>query len=370
MFRYAALVIVAGMLCGQTSQSPQDLLKQAIAEHQGGNLSDAVRDYRAFLAMYPNVVQVRSNLGAALAAEGQYQDAIVEYKRALRSGANPQISLNLARAYYKAAQFSPAIEQLESVRSSLPGDPQVVQLLADCYLTTGQNKKVIEILKPLRRADPNNYAIAYMLGTALVRDGQTGEGQLVIEQILKQGDSAEARLLIGTTKLSVNDFAGALVDLKRALELNATLSDVHAYYGIALLGTGDQTGARKAFQQELEINPNNFQANLRLGFLLRSDQEYDTAAPYLKRALEVRPGDFGARFQIASLEVALGQIDKAQADLESIIHEAPNFAEAHVTLATVYYREKRKADGDRERATVERLRAAEQAAEPAQKAAQ
>jgi hypothetical protein len=39
-------------------------------------------------------------------------------------------------------------------------------------------------------------------------------------------------------------------------------------------------------------------------------------------------------------------------------------------LATLYYRQKRKADGDRERAIAERLRAAEQAAEPAQKAAQ
>ncbi len=374
MFRLAASVvlIVAGTLCAQEGnrQHPQELLKQAIAEHQAGNLNDAIRDYRTLLNMYPNVVQVRSNLGAALAASGQYQQAIVEYQRALKLSPNPQVSLNLARAYYKAAQFPAAIEQLEAVRTSLPADPLAVQMLADCYLITGQNKKVIELLKPLRRVDSEDSAIAYMLGTALVRDGQTGEGQLVIDQILKRGDSAEARLLIGTTKLSVNDFAGALVDLKRALELNPTLPDVHSYYGIALLGTGDQSGARQAFQQELQINPNNFQANLRLGFLLRSDQDYDPAMTYLKRALDVRPGDYGARFQIASVEVAQGQIEKARADLEALIHEAPNFAEAHVTLATIYYRQKRKADGDRERATVERLRAAEQAAEPAQRAAQ
>jgi len=243
---------------------------------------------------------------------------------------------------------------------------QNAQLLADCYLRTAQYKKVIELLKPLRRAGPNDLAIAYMLGTALVRDGQAGEGQLVIDQILKQGDSAEARLLMGTTKFGVNDFAGALADLKRSVELNPALPDAHAYYGLALLGTGDQDGARKAFRQELEINPNNFEANLRLGFLLRQDEDPAAAMPYLKRSLEVRPGDFGARFQIASTELALGQMSKAQADLESIVGEAPNFTEAHVILATVYYRQKRKADGDRERATAERLRAAEQAASPAQ----
>jgi len=368
MFRFAVLVISVGLLCAQTSRSPQELLKQAIAAQEAGKLADAVRDYRTFLDMYPDVVQVRSNLGAALAAQGQYQEAILEYKRALSIAPNPQISLNLARAYYKAAQFSSAIELLDNIRSSLPGDLQVVQLLADCNLRMGQNEKVIELLKPLRRGDPDSLAIAYMLGTALVRDGQAGEGQLVIDQILKHGDSAEARLLMGTTKFGVNDYTGALADLERAVELNPALPDAHAYYGLALLGTGDQPRAQKAFQQELEINPNNFEANLRLGYLLRQDQDYSASMPYLTRALEVRPGDFGARFQIASIEMALGQANKAEADLESIVREAPNFTEAHVTLATLYYRQKRKTDGDRERAIAERLRAAEQAGEPAQKA--
>jgi tetratricopeptide (TPR) repeat protein len=368
MFRLAVIVIGAGVLYAQASQSPQELLKQAIASHQAGKLDDAVRGYRAFLDMYPDVVEVRSNLGAALAAQGQYQAAILEYKRALSKAPNPQIRLNLGRAYYKAAQFPAAIEQLESVRSLLPGDLQAVQLLADCYLSTGQYKRVIEMLKPLRRGDPDNLAIAYMLGTALVRDAQAGEGQVVIDQILKHGDSAEARLLMGTTKYGINDFAGALVDLKRAVELNPALPDSHAYYGLALLATGDQESARKAFQQELEINPNNFEANLRLGFLLREDLDYSAAMPYLTRALDIRPGDFGVRFQIAGADLALGRIEKAQAELESILKEAPNFTEAHVVLATVYYRQKRKADGDRERALAERLRAAEQAAEPAQKA--
>jgi tetratricopeptide (TPR) repeat protein len=370
MFRLAVLVIGAWVLRGQTSQSPQDLLKQAIASHQAGKLDDAIRDYRAFLDMYPGVVQVRSNLGAALAAQGQYQEAIFEYKRALRIAPDAQVSLNLARAYYKAAQFPAAIEQLEIVRKSMAADLQAVQLLADCYLRTGEYKKVIELLEPQRRANPNDAAIAYMLGTALVRDGQSGEGQSIINQILKYGDSAEARLLIGTTKLGVNEFAGARADLQRAVELNPTLPDAHAYYGLSLLGTGDQEGARKAFQQELEINPNNFDANLRLGFMLRQDQDYKAALPYLARALDVRPGDFGVRFQIALVGLELGQVEKAQTELESLVKDAPNFTEAHVTLATVYYRQKRKPEGDRERAIAERLRAAEQAAEPAQKAAQ
>jgi hypothetical protein len=39
--------------------------------------------------------------------------------------------------------------------------------------------------------------------------------------------------------------------------------------------------------------------------------------------------------------------------LESLVHDFPSFAEAHAALATVYYRLKRPADGDRERAAAE-----------------
>jgi len=48
-------------------------------------------------------------------------------------------------------------------------------------------------------------------------------------------------------------------------------------------------------------------------------------------------------------------------ELELIVKEAPGFTSAHVTLATVYYRLKRKADGDRERAIVQKLNAEAQA---------
>ena len=49
---------------------------------------------------------------------------------------------------------------------------------------------------------------------------------------------------------------------------------------------------------------------------------------------------------------------------DPIVKAAPSFVEAHVTLATVYYRLKRKEDGDRERAIVQKLNAEAQAKQP------
>jgi tetratricopeptide (TPR) repeat protein len=370
MCRVLAIVFCAGCLSAQPSQSPQDVLKEAVTFQQSGNLDGAIRDYRQLLDRYPNIAEIRSNLGAALVGEGRYTEAVDEYKRALKLKPDPQVQLNLALAYYKLGDLTVAAETLKKVRQKQPGNLQVLTVLADCHLRLGQNKEVIALLTPAQASGPDNPAFDYLLGTALVRDGHAAQGQVVIDKILRRQDSAEAQMLMGTTKYMANDFAGALIDLQKAAELNPNLPEVYSYYGMALLSTGDQPGARKAFERELQSDPNNFDANLRMGVLLRRDEDDDGALKYFQHALQIRPGDFGARYQIASVQLAKGQLPEACSGLESLVKEAPQFSEAHVSLATVYFREKRKAEGERERAIVAKLNAARQANEPAVKAAQ
>jgi tetratricopeptide (TPR) repeat protein len=98
--------------------------------------------------------------------------------------------------------------------------------------------------------------------------------------------------------------------------------------------------------------------------LLKEAAEYDKAMPLFERALAVRPGDPGVRYQIVTIYVSRGESEKALPLLEGIVKESPDFLEAHVTLATVYYRLKRREDGDRHRAVVDRLNKEIQAKQP------
>ena len=347
----------------------EDLLRHAIQLHQAGDTEGAIREYRAYLKQAPRNVMARSNLGAALARSGHYEEAIVEYKQALEQDpGNLPVRVNLALAYYKTAELTSAAEHLAAVVRQQPSNRQAVFLLADCDLRLGENKKVIELLSPLEKESPNDKALIYLLGTALIRDEQPARGQVLVDRILRDGDSAEARLLLGTTKMNAREFAEALVDLKKAAELNPQLPDVFSYYGLALMTTGDTPGAADAFHKELESNPNDFVANLQLGVLLKQDQRYDEARVSYERALRVRPGDPAVRYQLATLDLAVGDLAKACGQLERLTKEVPAFVEAHVSLATIYYRLKRKQDGDRERALVLKLNAAKQAEEPGAKA--
>lgn len=100
-----------------------------------------------------------------------------------------------------------------------------------------------------------------------------------------------------------------------------------------------------------------------MGVLAKQDQEYSDARLFLERALKSRPGDPGVRYQLAILDLATGDLIQARKALETLIGESPGFAEGHGTLATVYYRLDRVADGDRERAIAQKLTDERQAAQ-------
>lgn len=340
-------------------------LTKALAAHKAGDMDAAIREYRAFLKTRPNSVEARSNLGAALARQGQFDAAVTEYKQALRlQPANPGISFNLGLAYYKTGDLTAAAKELSALRALVGDQPQVTLLLADTYLQLGQNGKVIQLLRPLADKPPDDLGVAYLLGSALARDKQIEEGQKYLDKILRNGESAEARLLMGTAKIAAADFAGALADFQKAAEINPKLPTLNSYLGQSLMATGDTAAASRAFLAELAQNPNDFASNLNLAVIRKQDQQYDEANRHLARALRLRPGDIGVRYQQATILLAQGKAEPARLELESIVKGAPKFTEAHVSLATVYYRLKRKADGDRERAIVQQLNAEAQLKQP------
>ena len=82
----------------------------------------------------------------------------------------------------------------------------------------------------------------------------------------------------------------------------------------------------------------------------------------------MRPGDLRVLYQQAVIDLAEGKFEPARATLERVLKEAPQFVEAHVSLAQVYYRLQRKDDGDRERLIVRKLKAEQDARESRGKA--
>ena len=369
MWKPAFLLILSLGAVARAQTSPQALVQDAIAKQNAGDLEGAVKEYREFLRTHPNEAVVRSNMGAALAGLGRFEEAITEYRIALKqSPALPGAALNLALAYYKMGRIGEAASRLVKVHQKEPQNEQATLLLADCYLRMGQNEDAIALLQPEEKLRPDDLAIVYMLGTALIRNHQVRQGEALVDRILRNGESAEAHLMLGSAKMDVADFAGARDEFDKAVALNPNLPEVHGLYAQSLRVTGDPDGAAREFKAEFAVAPYDYNSNLQVGSMLRQNQHYDEARPYLLRALKTRPGDAPTRYQLATIALSEGKVEEARRELELIVKELPQFTEAHVSLSIAYFRLKRPDDANRERDIVAKLTAESQAKQPGAKA--
>jgi tetratricopeptide (TPR) repeat protein len=350
----------------QRPNAADAILVRAIQLHQSGHFGEAIREYRLFLKEQPDSFIARANLGAALAHEGRYAEATEEYNKALKlRPGNLQVELNLALAHYKALQLDEAARELVALNAREPENLNIALLLGDCYFRMGKYKKAVALLGPFEATHPEERALIYLYGMSLIRDGQVEKGEVEVNKILSHGNSPEAHLMLGAARLAIYDNAGAIDELSVAIKLDPKLPLANYLYGRALLTLGHREEAMKHFRTELAIDPNEFGPNLYLGVLLNQSQEYKEAAPYLTRALQVRPGNPAVRFQMALGQIGTGNLERARKMLVGILKGAPDFLDAHVSLAQVYYRLRMKKEGDHERVIIAKLNAEKQAREQA-----
>ncbi len=333
------------------------LVASGVELHKAGDILGAIDAYSAALKLEPNHPGVRSNLGAAYVRLGKYDEAIEQYREALRmDGANPTFRFNLGLAYYKAARLDDAIAAFEAVVKSSPETKAAVLLLGDALLQSGRFQQAIDVLAPREEQFAEDLGFGYVLGTALLRAGQRDRAQIYLDRIFKAGPSAEGHLLMATAMIETRDYPGAVAEVRKALEINPDLPTLRTVFARALLGAGEHDGAVRELHRALSANPNDFEANLQLAALLRRDDRHQESVTYFRRAVQLRPQDVVARFGLAGALLSLGELEESRQLLESVVGEVPDYSEAHVLLATCYYRLKRTADGDRHRAIAERLR--------------
>jgi tetratricopeptide (TPR) repeat protein len=248
------------------------------------------------------------------------------------------------------------------VLAAQPGHTNAALLLANCHLSAGANQKVIDLLSPLEAEHRGDRALAYLLGTALLREGHLERGQKLIDEILRGGDSAEARFMMGTAHLLKGDPPAAATEFQRAVELNAQLPSLNAVLGKTLNELSRADEAAQCFRRELEINPNDFDANLYLGmYLIKAEQDYKRALDHYQRALRVRPGSPDARYQIGLVYLLTNRTDEALAMIEGVVKDVPDFLEGHAALTRLYYRLGRREDAQRHRTIADELRARREA---------
>jgi tetratricopeptide (TPR) repeat protein len=350
------LAVLTAAQAPPVPQTAEELFAKGVALHQSGDILGAIEAYQDALAKEPQRIDARSNLGAAYVRLGRYEDAGREYRRALEvDPENAAVRFNLALALYKTALVAEAAQELEQVVARDAKNGAAVLLLADCELQRGNDARVVALLEP-READLGQDRLySYLMGSALLRRNELQRGQVFIDRLFRDGDTAPARVLMAVAHMRREDRRAALAEMERAVELDPNLPTVHSLHGRALMESGRRPEAAEAFRRELAGNPNDFDSNLYLGLLLKDEGTPDEALDHLKRASRLRPQDPRVLYGLGSLHLAQGRVAEAEKALEAVAAATPDYLQAHVLLAMVYYRQKKKDAGDRERGIADRL---------------
>lgn len=354
--RFRWLGILACSITLAQSPSPEQIFHDAMAAQQRGDDETAIAKYRELLEQRPEVVEVRANLGAALAHAGHYNEAIEQYRAALaKLPDNRALRLNLALAYYKKGAFAEAAENLDSLHQSEPADVRVATLLGDCYSRIGRDQDAIAVLTPMEASHPDDLNVAWALGLALIHAGRPTEGLPRVVKVAERAHNAEASLLAAETYLGLSEFERAHEFAEAALRLNPRLKGLYSLSGRVKQYLGDFAGAKSDLEKALAENPGDFDAHVTMAAILNLERQIDAAEQHAKRALEIKPSSPLARYELARVQRSRGDIEAAVRNLETVVAAEPDWLRPHIELASLYYHLHRPEEGQRERAIVDKL---------------
>lgn len=354
--RFAWLPMVLCSVILAQAPSPEQIFRDAITAQQRGDDETAIAKYRELVRLRPEVVEVRANLGAALAHAGRYDEAIEQYQAALQKlPDNIALRLNLALAYYKKGDLKQAAAKLDALHQSQPDDVRVATLLADCYSRLGRDSDAVAVLTPMEAPHQDDLNIAWALGAALIRTGHPAEGLKRVIMVAEHGNSAEANLLAAETYLALSEFERANVFAEAARRLNPQLKGLDSISGRIKQYLGDFPGAKTDLAKALAQNPADFDAHVTMAAILNLERDVEGAKRHAERALEIRPASPLARYELARVQRSRGEVEAAVGNLEKVIQAEPDWLRPHIELAALYYRLNRREDGLRERAIVDKM---------------
>jgi tetratricopeptide (TPR) repeat protein len=344
---------------------PRALFEDGVNARQRGDYGLAIQQFRRVVKLAPKLLPAWINLGVVLVQEGQFEEAIEAYHAALAIDPhNQQVKLFLGLAYFKKGDGADAAKLFEELSQADPKNLRLATLLGASYLQSGESGRALALLAPLAATAGDDGDFLWAYGSALIAGGRLREGVDVLERFARHSNSAEAWLLAGQTLYHLNEFIRAKDDVETAASLNPNLPGVQTALGQARERNADYQGAIQAFGKASAQNPRDFDAWLGLGGDQYFQRDLDGARASLKQALALDPTSAPARYALALVEKALSQPEAAAADLEVAVKTKPDWLEAHVQLAALYFQLHRTADGAREREIVDRLSEEAQKAGP------
>jgi tetratricopeptide (TPR) repeat protein len=366
VIRGAQLCLIAlaavGVCRAQTAHSAavQDHYHRAQEALARSQYETAAAEFNAILRLDPNHAEVHANLGTIHYTQSRYVDASKAFRKALQiKPALKGVEAFLGMSEARQGRLKEAMPLLEKGFRDPLNDQWKLEaglLLTDAYQRSGEAAKLQEMIAILNRDFSTNTEVLYLAYRVY-----SSLGARAVASLVKAAPDS-ARLLQITAELleAEGDFAGAVAQYQKALEIEPKLPGARRALGVALMNSANnepnRLEAQRQFEQELSANPNDALSEYQLGELMWIANRPGEALKRFIRAIELQPGFPDAFIAAGKVLVSTDQPERAIPLLEKAVVLDPWNEVAHYRLAQALQKIGDRTRAERELAEFRRLR--------------
>jgi len=269
--------------------------------HRNSDYASPVVLWQDLVSKRPDHPLAHYNLGVALANVGKINEAIQQYREALRAHPdNADAHFSLGVALVKIGQAGEAIEQYrEAIR-----------------------------LKP-------DYVDAYNnLGLVLAAAGKIDEAMEEFRGALRvKPDCADAHYNLGLALAGLGRSRQAIEHYQQAVRWKPEDATAHNNLGLALAAVGKGEEAIEHYQEALRLQPEEAALHNNLAIALAAAHRTNEALEHYQQALRLKPDFAPARYNLASILGGLGRTKEAIEHYHELLQREPDSLEALRNLA-------------------------------------
>lgn len=331
----------------------QQLYAQAKAAQQRGDRATAIEKYRAMITLAPHLAAAYNNLGMLYFKDRDYNHAVEVLQSALAIDPNLHTaSAMLGMSYFQLGVYGKAEPLLRAALSNTPNDDKVEMMLALLLIDLKNFNEAALHLNNFLGRNPKSQEGWYLLRKTYL---QMSENALAkINEI--DSDSFITHEIAGEMDESAHNYAGALVEYKKAIDMAPHQAGTHMHMANAYWHTGRWESAQAEFKAELANDPNNCTAYWKLGdAMIEAHNSYEDAISELNQSIDRCPVLVEARVDRARTLIRLGKQNDALPDLLFAEKNSPAEPSIHYLLASVYKAQGKAAEAQQEMLTFAQL---------------
>ena len=241
------------------------------------------------LEQNPEAVEAHLVLADVYCEDGMYDEAIVEFRRALRrTPGSARAYLGLGITYGKKGEYGSAISQIQQAIALDPEFADAYHSLGAIYCHMGRIDEGIAQYQKALSLSPYSAQVHNSLGNAQLMKGDLDQAISRYQMALKiNPDLVGAHVNLAHAYTRSGKTEEAISECRKTLAIDPDCAQAHGCLGNAYVVRGWVDEALTEYQQALTIDPDLAWPHVSLALIYRLKGDYELAMVHCDKAIEL-----------------------------------------------------------------------------------